>query len=270
MKHILFPTDFSLDAQNAFLYAVNIAEKINAEITLLHVAREVPAIIKAPFSEEIPEWVAAGAYEKCFKLMQDVLPPGMDRPSGIKTRIEYGPTVEIISEVANTINADFIIAGTRGASGFKEVFLGSNISRLMEQTEHSVIAIPDEADFQEIKTIVFPFDFMDVPEQAISKVLDFAQLLQAELWCFHVNVAHNPLLSLKMEQLANQFGSSTVHFEMVEDSFIPQGIMNYAHQKNAEMLAIVTHKYSYIKRLINLSYGEQMVLHADKPILTVK
>ena len=43
MKKILFPTDFSETAQNAFLYALNLAHGLNAEILVLN-SYEIPVI----------------------------------------------------------------------------------------------------------------------------------------------------------------------------------------------------------------------------------
>lgn len=270
MKHILFPTDFSLDSQNAFLFAASVADTLQASITLLHVHRGIPHPVKSPFSEEIPEWLAVGAYDRCFDLMVEVLPPGIPRPEVIEKRLEEGPTVEIILEVAKTINADLIIAGTRGASGIREVLIGSNTSRLIEHADIAVLAIPDEASFQNFNRFAMPIDFMDVPASGIEKVLQFARAMDAQVSCFHVNVAHNPLLKLKVEKLEKEYEGQPIQFEIVDGNYIPETIMNYAHEHQTDLLAIVTHHYDYLERLFNLSYGEKLVLHSDLPVLAVK
>jgi nucleotide-binding universal stress UspA family protein len=270
MKHILCPTDFSLDAQNAFLYAAHVANRLNAVITLLHVRQDPPHLIKAPFSEEVPEWVEAGNYEACFKLMQNTLPPGIPQPVRVDTLINSGSTVAGILEVANAQQPDLIIMGTTGASGIKEIFIGSNTSNLIENSDITILAIPESATFHDFKYIAMPNDFLWIKEDALRKVLDFASAFDAEVHCFHVNVAHNPLLTSKAEKWAEKFSGEKIVFEIVEGDYIPEGINRFIEEKQADLLAMITHKYTFFDRLFQTSYTEKLALHTDTPLLAVK
>ena len=65
MKKILFPTDFSDVSKNAFIYALKLADAVNAEIITLHVYQlDSPAYLDVSiYLQEIYEYEELSEFE---------------------------------------------------------------------------------------------------------------------------------------------------------------------------------------------------------------
>ncbi len=270
MKHILFPTDFSLSAQNAFLYAINIASKIDAKITLLHVVHSPIHVPKEPISEEVDNWLKEGNYSACFEEMTKILPPEIVSIPEVEKILQHGKTIETILKIINDSHPDLVVMGTKGADNLKSLFFGSHTSNLIEQTDVNVLEVPDEASFKDFNNIAFACDFQLITEAAIREVVDFAKKFDAEVHCFHVNISNNPVLEAKIPELAKPFEGEKVTFQLVEASYVPEGIEKFANKINADLIATYTHQYTPFQRIFQVSYTEKLVLHSELPLLAVK
>jgi len=128
MKRILVPTDFSPQAENALKVAVQIAQKNDSEIYLLH-SLEMPLHLgTSGGSGSLPESLyfiklAENNFEELLE---------KDYLEGVKIReaIGHAEIYEDIAEAVSKHNIDLVIMGSHGASGFKEMFIGSNTEKV--------------------------------------------------------------------------------------------------------------------------------------------
>ncbi|TAL60147.1 MAG: universal stress protein, partial [Bacteroidetes bacterium] len=132
MKTILVPTDFSKDASNAVRYATAIAKKEKAKIILLHafhftyISPDVPA----QFAAETIEAMKADSEHKLKLISSEI----------VKSKIECeylnneGFTLDVILKAIEKQKPDLVIMGTKGASGIKEVLIGSNTAKVIEKS----------------------------------------------------------------------------------------------------------------------------------------
>ena len=130
MKRILVPTDFSKHAEYALKVAAQIAKKNDGEIFLVHML-ELPTSGNDAIStaHEIPELMLFknAAINKLDSLMES------DFLNGVKISkiIQFEMAFDGIVKYAKSHDIDLIVMGSHGASGFQEMFIGSN-------TENSV------------------------------------------------------------------------------------------------------------------------------------
>ncbi len=269
MNQILFPTDFSYHAQNAFYFAAVIAYHTDAAITMLHVKKDPPHPIKDPFTEEILEWIEEDRYDRCFKQIIDQVPPYLLDEREVKIVLREGPTIKTILEVAGELNTDLIVMGTMGASGMKEVFVGSNTSQLIESSKYHVLAVPVEATFNNFSSIACSVDLVQLDTRAIKKILNFGKLFQSTIRFIHVDVAHNPLLNDKIKKLQEQFPDDPVSFELIKHNDVIKGLNNFLEENPVDLLVIYTHPYTFLQRLFEISYTKKLVLHTETPVLAI-
>src|SRR5688572_6170438 len=136
---ILFPTDFSNASQNAFVYALKLAEKLKGTITVLHVYEVLEAhtwIEETINMQELNAKIASGEMER-FKDEIDLLNRIANEHNEAGIEVQYAMkendhVVPAILEEAKTITAELIVLGTTGAHGIKEIFFGSVASKVME------------------------------------------------------------------------------------------------------------------------------------------
>ncbi len=137
-QHILFPTDFSENADHAFTYIQKMAEGGAQKITLLHVQDKTRI---APYLthrlEEFNE-IDRDRLEKMKEILQ--------RKSNTEINIElrYGTPVAEILRFAQENNIHLIAMGSQGRGIIQEVFLGSVSHAVSRYSNSSVLLIPPE------------------------------------------------------------------------------------------------------------------------------
>ncbi|RME93160.1 MAG: universal stress protein, partial [Bacteroidetes bacterium] len=166
MATILFPTDFSEAANRAFIYALKLADKMDARIVTLH-AFDRPDISSLPHVPRALEEFHRNLDLEEFENYRSVVPAlrkiqedeGLTQVPVVHTIIE-GDTKEVILKQAEVEEADLIVMGTTGARGLKKVLLGSVAGEILENAPCPVLAVPREAVFDgEINTIAFTTSF---------------------------------------------------------------------------------------------------------------
>lgn len=274
MKTILFPTDFSDNAKNAYVYALHLAEKIGANITTLHVQEPTPVRVghlpKTMKSiSELQKEEEFEAYRKVAAIMhEEAVTEGLTKVEVSHMMIEGAGIAEAILEVGKREESDVIVMGTKGASGWKELFIGSNTAKVIEQATCPVLAIPESAIYQPIKKIAYATNFEFLEEEIIGQAIQFAELFDAEMHCIHINVSHTDYAKKKMEDLKVAFAyKENVYFKVIEDLYILEGIDKYVLNEKIDLLAMLTHKRDFLDKLFTVSYTQKMSFHSNTPLL---
>lgn len=139
MKRLLVPTDFSEQAEHALKIAVEIAKKRNSEIYLLH-SIELPVhLATGGGSSGLPESLFyMKLAEKRFNDFREMpFLEGVD----IHEIIGRSEIFEDINETCEKHEIDLIVMGSTGASGFKEMFVGSNTEKVVRTSNTPVLVI---------------------------------------------------------------------------------------------------------------------------------
>jgi nucleotide-binding universal stress UspA family protein len=154
INKILYATDLSENARHAFSYAADLADKYNADITILYVMEPFNQTTEVQVSEMVgPEkWRTLkeekksylsqkiesrlqefcremeAAYDSCRLLAEDI-------------RIEKGSPHEVILDVSEAIEADFIVMGTHGYNILKDAFIGGTARKVVRSSRIPVLTI---------------------------------------------------------------------------------------------------------------------------------
>lgn len=139
-QHILFPTDFSDNAEIAFEYVVEIAAKYATKITLLHVQDK--SRIGSLSQSEIDEKNRIDN-NRLQRMKNILLEKG---ESNIDTVIKFGsPSIEII-KLVDERNVQLVIMGSQGRGFTRELFLGSVSHNVTRMSSSSVLLVPMKRD----------------------------------------------------------------------------------------------------------------------------
>ncbi len=154
IKKILYPTDHSENARYAFGFAVSLANRYDAMITVLHVVEELSSFARSMVKEILGEkrWtdvikeketgvitdLKTRLDEFCNKIRheQPSCPFVID-----KTVVVTGHPVDQISRHAKEMDADVIVMGSRGKGGLADVTLGSTSRRILKRGSIPVMVI---------------------------------------------------------------------------------------------------------------------------------
>ncbi len=275
MKRILVPTDFSAQAENALKVAAQLANRFNGEIFLLHML-ELPLQLVNPVSgtgnQNLPEALFF------MKLAKKKFKELIDSPflEGIKVHdiVEFHQAFDGIMEVSKEHNCDIIVMGSNGASGLKEVFIGSNTEKVVRNSIIPVLVIKNEHEKFDINSFVFATDCDLENKHTLNKAIQFANKINAHIHLVYINTANNFKTSIESTQCLKDFvkGEDLNHHSLnvYNDVTVEKGVLNFAKSINAGLIGISTHGRKGLAHFFNGSISEDLVNHANRPVVTFK
>ena len=128
LSKILVAVDGSESAEKALEYAVQLAKKHKAKVTLLNVGETKLFGFKPEVAREVGEHILSDAATKVKGLK-------------LNTQLEFGNPAETLIEVAEKGNYDLIVVGSRGLSSVKRFFLGSVSDDISHHAKCSVLIV---------------------------------------------------------------------------------------------------------------------------------
>lgn len=275
MKRILVPTDFSEHAQYASKVAAQIARENNAEIYLLNLL-DLPTHMNDAVNSgvNIPEVMLylAKTRERLAERLEDPIFDGLTVQADARLERAFDGIVKYSTE----INADLIIMGSHGTSGFQEMFIGSNTEKVVRSSDIPVIIIKSEMDDFTINKFVFASDFSEKIKKPFHKLVEFANLFDAKLDLVMINTPNSFKTNDVAEKIMQNFVSSSgvplknYSLHIYNDANIEKGIINYANRTNADLIGIATHGRTGLANFFNGSVSEDIVNHSVKPVITFK
>jgi nucleotide-binding universal stress UspA family protein len=139
IRRILVPHDFSDTAARALDYALALAERLGASVTVVH-AYEIPVygfpegpIVTAEMAGQI-EAAARGAIEAVAKRSAR---PGVE----VDFVLRQGPAWSEIQAIAKEIRADLVVIGSHGRRGLSRALLGSVAEKVVRTAPCPVLTV---------------------------------------------------------------------------------------------------------------------------------
>ena len=273
MKKILVPTDFSDHAYYALQVAAQIARKNGGEIILLHML-ELPhqAGDAIGSGHDLPEIMLFkdSTINRLEELMDDECLEGLK----VSEIIQFELAFEGIMKVSEKNNIDLIVMGSHGASGFKEMFIGSNAEKVVRNSVAPVLIIKKDTGEFNVDKFVFASDFTDEIRKPFAKVVEFANKFGAELELVMINTPSNFKPTHVAEEIMKNFISNfTINkysTHIYNDVNVENGILHFADHINADLIGVSTHGRKGIAHFFNGSISEDLVNHALRPVVTFK
>ncbi|WP_306353408.1 universal stress protein [Flavobacterium sp. '19STA2R22 D10 B1'] len=273
MKRILVPTDFSDHAEYALKVAAQIAKKNNGEIFLLHML-ELPSQMSDAMTggSDIPEvmFFMQKAHEKFESIKnQDFL---SDIP--VTEAVQFERAFEGIMKSSKKHEIDLIVMGSHGASGFEEVFIGSNTEKVVRTSDVPVLVVKkDYTDFT-IENFVFASDFSNEIKKPFQKAIDFAAIFNAHLHLVMINTPNDFKSTDESEKIMTDFVKNfkldNYSLHVYNDVNVEKGILNFASHTKADIIGMSTHGRKGLNHFFNGSISEDLVNHAVRPVITFK
>ena len=140
-KKILITTDFSDYSFYAIPYAVELAEKFKARLTLMHVIE--PIITPADFAwggynvTELENKTREYAEENLQKALRDRIPEGMKA----EVSLAFGNPFKEVVQFAKDENFDLIVISTHGLTGLSHIIFGSTTEKIVRKSPVPVLTI---------------------------------------------------------------------------------------------------------------------------------
>ncbi|MDH3322296.1 MAG: universal stress protein [Flavobacteriaceae bacterium] len=278
MKNILLPTDFSKNSLNAIHYAVALFKDVPCKFYLLNV-------FKIPYltNEELMD-NDAGQLAKIEADLYDASQKGLKNlVNNLKEKVASHHDFELLSDYNFFINSvknyikerdiDLIIMGTKGATGAKEIFMGSNTGDVIMKANCNVLTIPENATFKMPKEIAFPTDFrIPYKEGDLKQLVDIAKKYQSNIRVLLFENKGYLDEEQKMNKKALKF-----YFEKIEVSYhtltntdFEESLNCFTQSRgNIDMITIIAKHYNFFQRLFFKPKVEALSFHTKLPLLVL-
>jgi nucleotide-binding universal stress UspA family protein len=272
MKRILVPTDFSPQAANALKVAALIAQKNKAEIYLEH-SLDLPAhLATGGGSSAKPESIYF--IKLANKKFAEVLKRDYLSEIDVHQAIGHGEIYDDVQLTVKDKKIDLIVMGSHGTSGFKEMFIGSNAEKVVRTSKIPVLVIKNEYDIFDIKDFVFATDFSEECRKPFEQAKKFAKDMGAKMHLLFVNAPNDFKTTAEINSIMSEFlkGNSAENYttNIYCDTTVEKGILGFATAIGAQLIGMSTHGRKGLSHFFNGSISEDLVNHANMPVITFK
>lgn len=276
MKKIIVPIDFSEHSEFALETAAAIAKNHNAEVFVLHMLELSNAIYTASKSSLSEE--AVFYLKLAEKKMDEFLNRSYLEDVEVTPVVKHFKVFKEINDIVDEHNIDLIVMGSHGASGVKEVLVGSNAEKVVRHSNIPVLIVKHNPILVDFDTAIFASDFSDDAISAYIKAKNTFINLNAKMHLIYVNTPDNGFKSsTEIDRLVSGFlkkadgnleGLSTVN--IVSDYSVENGVLNFANTIGADLIAVATHGRTGLAHFFEGSISEDITNHSTLPVMTFR
>jgi nucleotide-binding universal stress UspA family protein len=262
---LLFPTDFSSPAQYALDYAVDLADRLGAELTLLHTFRVYST---AGMFTSVEQYLEEESATEMLKVMA-YIENDLGKDVRLTSRIMRGDPTTVIASLADEEDYDLIVMGTQGASGLEEVFTGSTTNGVIRRAGTPVLVIPDQVSFRAPQHIVLAVDEGGLSSyETVKGLVLVARAYKADVLVFHQDTgATDRGIDSSVAKLLEGIPHSFVY--ELDDADVSQSIKDYLADTGAEMLCMIRRERSFLERIFHNSITQREIFNCSVPLLVL-
>ncbi|MGJ1267657.1 universal stress protein [Sphingobacterium spiritivorum] len=277
MKRILFPTDFSEAANNAFVYALQLAKSIDASLYILHVY-ELP-IYSSMYAGQLDyvqqiyqsiELAQFDNYKDNVPQLHEIAKKYNLEDIEMYFVFEKGLFLDSIKRVIKRDHIDMIVMGTTGLNSANTTLIGSNTVNLIRSVSQPVFSIPRLAKFNGIKAIGFTTLFREADKKPLAEILKLADYFDAKINVLHIKTKENEDIESQAAAWKQQFNNSRLEFSIVQGTSVEEKVLEFIIDHKIDFLAIVKRNRNFFDRLFTSSMSQKLAYHSTIPILVIR
>lgn len=268
MKNFIIPVDFSDESLKGLRLALLFAKKKHVNIQMVYVQKK-----SSDYSAHTSEEEVRFATKK-FDAIINEYSKYLENDSTLRYIIKRGKIYEEIVKQAESYKDCVICTSTHGASGFEELFIGSNAFRIISATKLPVFTINKGDSPDDFNRIILPIDSTPSTRQKVPITAELGRLFGAEIHVVSVSSSRNSKLIKRLDAYTNQVCGylDSLKIKVTKGSKFGDNItditLEYANSVNADLISIMTEQVTGFN-LIMGNYAHQMLNKAEIPVLSV-
>ena len=279
MKKILFPTDFSPTANNAFVYALAMANKINAEIIAVHVyhmpdikrMKKLPTTLTEVYNDI--EFEEFENFKDAIPVLREIAEKNNFTNVKLSHMLEKGDSIRTVARIAHKEDVDYVVMGTKGAGKLKEMVMGSTTAGVIQEVKKIIISVPEEAVFDGlIDDIVFLTNFKPEDTKAIKDLIEFAKPYpNFRIHCVHFDTSGEDVEGIAMKVWGNSLNVDYPHisYHSIQTDNSAKSLESFCEENNIDFVTLLPRKRTWWQKLTGSSFSLKMAHRLKVPLMTL-
>ncbi|MCK9421659.1 MAG: universal stress protein [Bacteroidales bacterium] len=271
MNPILVAVDFSNTSIRAIEYAIPLANKLKSSIQMIWVDKISPQESLYPDTSNQNRNEAKKRFEELINIYHKKLAKGIT----LEYKLKKGKIYREVDNLARLTQAELIVTGAHGISGFEEFWIGSNAFKIVTYASFPVITVRHDLLIKKtIDKILVPIDGSAETIQKLPFVVKLARLFKSEV---HVVTTHNSHLK-SIQRIAEKYAqTATGYLQMhsvkhISDTIIAndltKAVLMYATNVQADLIAIMTEQETPVNILLGPQV-QQLINQSPVPVLSI-
>lgn len=271
---ILVPTDLSDFSRPALRWASLLQPRLDARLTLLYANQPWVSfdVIEGPATllmQNSPEFKRTLADE-----VRDYVDRNLKGLAGeADVRVVDKEPAQAILETAEAIDADLIVMGTHGRTGWRRALIGSVAEKVVRHSQRPVLCIPpttEDTEHPSIAKILCPVNFTSVARVALEEAASLAGIFGAELLVVHVTDE----IEAGVTGDFDAWIAPHVHHRRLDSRVISGGnaaeeTIRLAHETGADLIVIGARHKRFRDDTVIGATSEWIIRSAKRPVLVV-
>ncbi len=256
MAKILFPTDFSETANNAFLYALNLAKVLKTSIKLVSVQSNLRNYLD----------VTEANFENYINQLKNIAQENNLEHVKIDSSLVVGDLLLMLLDIINKEDIQYVVMGTNGQTSLGKKFFGSNTVNVINNSPVPVLVVPNKVKFKEERNFAYATLFNQKETKALTQMAQITKRYDKLLNIVHVDdKSITPeMLSVKKEW-ESDYPEALITIEPNKD--VEGGLISYCTKNNIDVLGIVHRELSSFERLFTINHSQRLLSSAHVALL---
>lgn len=271
MKNILTAIDFSKGSIHAFRYALKLAGQFHSDLSMLWVDNETG--IGSGLSQDDNEY----RNEAIRNFNELISNHGKDFKGDISYKLRRGKVYQEVANMARMSEADLIVAGTHGVTGFEQYWIGSNAYRIVSYAPCPVITVRFDFGFEkDIANVILPIDSTPDTKQKVPFACGMVKALGARMHIIGINSTTLKSLQRKtgthVAEVVRYCEKQQIEYTASElqSPDVTRAIVEHAKKIDADMIAIMTEQQRSASGLLLGPQAQQLVNFSPIPVLSIQ
>ena len=271
-KNILLPTDFSDNAWSAAEYALKLYKEETCTFHFFH-SSKMKISTMSNMSNKLIHVLAENSMKDLTEIKAKAENTNTKADHKFEVILSTHDLYDAMEALIEKNKIDLVIMGTKGATGAKEFFVGSNTVDIINKIKLCpVLVVPDAYEFVTPEQIAFPTDFNRFYGEELLPLKQLSELYHSKIRVAHINQTENLTekqnYNLAMLKAYLEDYQSSVHW-MPDLGSKEQAIKNFIEESSINILAMINYEHSFIENIIKEPVIKKLGFHPTIPFLVI-
>lgn len=269
--NVVIPTDFSVQAEYAYIMVKKLEEKIPVKVQFLHIM-QVPDTVTMDAGGQV--YTCGEIDVKYIETQRDIALRKLNNlkllyGNEVAAHLRLGKITDGILSFAAEVKADLILMGTKGAYGLKEKISGSETQIVARKSAIPVLSLMCDRSELKIEHILLVHDFSRPERLELSVMQKLMNAFGCTLHLLQITSGDPMLEKASFEEKASAFallnGVERYAAHLIKDTDVEHGVVHFNQIQNMDIICIGTHGKG---GLLHASATEKLINHLYKPIIS--